>query len=136
MNDSKNMSLLSGTMLAGVLGVIGNLALLFIGKPFVGGAEFGALSTVPVILWSVLGVIGAAVTFMAARKFSSQPDNLFTIIAGVVLVLSFIPDLLVKMIENETTAGVSWSTVVLLMFMHVVSASAVMWVFLHKVRSA
>ena len=121
MNTKK--PLIVTTLIGGVLTVIANYILLIVGKPFTGVPEtFMTLSAGPVIAWSVFGTIGAGITFMLAQKYSQSPNKTFTTIAIVVLILSFIPDVLIHGMETGPFAGATWSAVVLLMLMHVVAA--------------
>ena len=122
-------------VLAGVGSVATNLIVLFVGKPFVGlTTDLAPLSLGPVIGWSVIGVVGATIVFALVRKYSKNPDNTFLTIAGIVLVLSFIPDILIKNVTSGPFAGATWGAIALLMLMHVVAAAFVYFFFLHKVR--
>ena len=126
MNTKK--SLIVTTLIGGVLTVIANYILLMVGTPFTGVPEtFMTLNAVPVIAWSVFGTIGAGITFMLARKFSQSPNKTFTTIASVVLILSFIPDVLIHGMGTGPFAGATWSAVVLLMLMHVAAAAILVY---------
>ncbi len=117
-----NRSLLTTTLIGGALTVVVNAVLLFAGKPFTGVPEtFMTLSLMPVITWSILGTIGASITYALTRKFARNPDRAFVTIALVVLVLSFIPDVLVHG-AGGPFMGATWRAVALLMLMHVAAA--------------
>ena len=121
MNNGK--PLIVTTLIGGVLTVIANYVLLMMGKPFTGVPDtFMTLSPAPVIAWSVLGSIGAGITFMLVRKFSQNPNKTFIGISAVVLVLSFIPDIMIHGMVSGPFAGATWRAVALLMAMHVAAA--------------
>ena len=52
-----------------------------------------ASSTQRVSVFTVIGALGAVLVFALVARFSRRPIRLFRIIATVVLVLTFIPDL-------------------------------------------
>ena len=52
-----------------------------------------ASSTPRVSVFTVIGALGAVLVFALVARFSRRPIRLFRIIATVVLVLTFIPDL-------------------------------------------
>jgi len=82
--------------------------------------QFEPLNVAPVALFSALGAVGATVAYAVVDKFSETPDRTFTRVAVVVLLLSFVPDVL--LLQAEPTATVP--AVVVLMVMHVVVAVA------------
>jgi hypothetical protein len=78
------------------------------------------LSYGPVVVFTALGTIGATVVYALLRRFVEQPDRTFTAVAGVVLVLSLIPDATYAPgLPGATTAGVA-----VLALMHVTAAIA------------
>jgi hypothetical protein len=132
-----NLSLSLGTVLAATIATIVNVGLLVVGKPLVGTpGSFGPLFYTPIIVSTVVGCLGAGMVFALTRRLSDHPETTFTMIAFVVLVLSFIPDLLLKQASAGVFAGATWGAVVLLMLMHVVAASSVLLVFLNIVVPA
>jgi hypothetical protein len=91
------------TVLAGVAGVAPGLDPLNVG---------------PVALFTAIGVVGATVVYAALTRFVDDPNRTFTIVAAVVLVLSFVPDVVVApTLPGATTAGV-----VVLAVLHVTTA--------------
>lgn len=80
--------------------------------------QFEPLNVPPVVLFSALGAFGATVTYALVDRLSESPDRVFTIIAGVALVLSFVPDIALLQINPAATLP----AVIVLMVMHVVSA--------------
>ena len=69
---------------------------------------------------TVVGVLGAVLAYAVIGRFTQNPVRNFRIVAGVVLLLSFLPDLglLVSGMPGATLAGV-----LALMAMHVVAAA-------------
>jgi hypothetical protein len=129
------LSRLLGTILAAFVSAALNLILLFIGKPLVGlTGPFTPLSAGPVIGWSVIGAVGAGIVYAVIRRYSHTPKQMFTMVAAVVLVVSFIPDILVKQSISGPFAGATWSAVLLLMIMHVVVALVVLSIFRKRVH--
>jgi hypothetical protein len=80
---------------------------------------FIQLTTPAFLPLTVIGVLGAVIAFAIVGRLSRSPVRTFTIVATVVLVLSFIPDigLLVSGAPGTTLPGV-----LALMVMHVVAA--------------
>lgn len=122
------------TFITAVIGsVVVNYLLLVLLKPYTGVPDtFMTLSPGPVIAWSMFGVIGATITYALLRKFAQKPKGLFGLIAFVVLLASFIPDVLIHNMETGPFAGATWSAVVLLMLMHVVVAGIVTYLIIKK----
>ena len=82
----------------------------------------------PVVFFSVIGVLAALGVFAGIGGVSSRPVPVFRIVAGVVLVVSFIPDLwLLTESGAASFPGATPAGVGTLMLMHVVSAAAVVW---------
>ena len=82
-------------LLAMLVVSIVNVLVLFIGlvivefpAEFVGG-PFGPLAVGPVLINSVVAAIGATLVYGVVTRYAARPNWTFTIIAGVVLVLSF-----------------------------------------------
>lgn len=84
-----------GALLAIVVSVIGNVLVYYLGIatgiiPQNYEVQPGAFfSVMPVILFTVVGLIGAALVFALLARFTQRPISIFRIIALVVLVLSF-----------------------------------------------
>lgn len=106
--------------IAVVLSVVANLVVLqaVLVPELVQGFE--PLNVGPVAIFSVLGVVGATVTYAVVDRLSETPDRAFVTVAAVVLVLSFIPDVLMLQSDPAATAP----AVAVLMVMHVVVAVA------------
>jgi uncharacterized membrane protein YoaK (UPF0700 family) len=78
------------------------------------------LALAPVVLLTVVGVVGATAVYWLLRRRASNPDRTFLRVAAVVLVLSLLPD--VGLLSTDPAATVPG--VVVLMAMHVVAAAA------------
>lgn len=107
----------------GGLAVVASLLLnwVLLGAALASGVvePFDALSIPPVSLLTALGAIGATIAYGVITRRSDAPDRTFAIVAGVVLLLSFVPD--VALLENDPEATVSG--VIVLILMHVAVAA-------------
>jgi hypothetical protein len=117
--------------LAVVLAVLANAALVVAIGSLELAPGFRALTLPPVVFLSALGAGGAAVVYGALRRYVSDPDRTFLRVAGVVLGLSFVPD--IALLAGDPTATVV--AVALLMIMHVVVAGASVLALLYWGRS-
>lgn len=106
--------------IAVVLSVVANLVLLQAVLVPELVQQFEPLNVGPVAIFSVLGAVGATIAYAVVDRLSETPDRAFVTVAAVVLVLSFIPDLLV--LRSDPAATVP--AVAVLMLMHVVVAIA------------
>jgi hypothetical protein len=77
----------------------------------------------------VFGVIGGAVGWQLVRTRATNPRRLLTRLVPVVLLLSFVPDILIGITKAET--GTTWGGVLALMAMHIVVAAAAVGSYLH-----
>lgn len=129
------MTLRKAMVVGGVASIVANLVLLYIGKPLVGGAaSFAPLFVAPVIVWSILGVLGAGWTFSFIRKRAQNPKQMFVVVSILFLVVSFIPDYFLLGIPTGMFAGASLGGVLLLMLMHVVEAGILVPLFVKTLR--
>lgn len=87
---------------------------------------FGPFAWGPVITTTVVGALGATVVYGLLVRFSQQHDRLFLIIAGIVLVLSFVPLFAPPSFLTEAPESVLWSLAV----MHVTTAGIVIGMLL------
>lgn len=82
----------------------------------------------PTIFFTTVGGIGAVVVFTLLRRMSSRPREHFRLVALIVLILSFIPDLLLLSEgAGESVPGVTLPGVALLMVLHLVAAAVIVW---------
>src|SRR5215211_2976038 len=75
------------------------------------------------ILFTVVPAIVAVLLYAVLMRFSGNPARIFTNIAVVVLILSLIPDLT----YIPSVPGASTGQTAILMLMHVVAASVIVW---------
>ncbi|WP_048075786.1 DUF6069 family protein [Halorubrum sp. AJ67] len=57
----------------------------------------------PIVVWTLLGMVGATVVYRVLTQRSTAPDRIFVRIAAIVLVLSFIPDLGLALFTDSVT---------------------------------
>jgi hypothetical protein len=80
--------------------------------------NFSPLKGPAFVALTIVGVLGAVIAFAAVGRFAKNPVRTFRIVAGVALLLSFLPDLgLLAGMPGATPVGV-----LALMAMHVVAA--------------
>jgi hypothetical protein len=106
-----------GTVVAAVLA---NLVVYLIGSVVVGyDPQFVVLANASgTILFTVVPAIAAVLLYAALIRFTSNPARIFTTIAVVVLIVSWIPDLT----YIPSVPGSSSGQTAILMLMHVVAA--------------
>lgn len=78
----------------------------------VGGIQ--PLSWIPIVAVTVIATLGATVVYVAISRFSTRPDRHFTMVAGLVLLLSMGPIV--------TLVGVSTAILAVLAILHVTTA--------------
>ena len=84
--------LLQRGLLAVVLSIVANAVVLSVALALNIAPEFQALAWPPVLFLTVVGAVGAVVAYWLVARFSDRPDRQFTILAAVVLLVSFVPD--------------------------------------------
>ncbi len=82
--------------------------------------EFHPLHYSQIIALTGGGVLGAVLTFAVIGRISRRPVQLFRLVAGVALLLSFVPDF--GLLISQVVPGTNVLTVSLLMLLHVVPA--------------
>ncbi len=103
------------TVAAAVLGV---LIVRVIGVAIVHPSpRFEALGWAPPVSLSVIMVIGAVLVFALVGRLSRSPLRIYFIVSVIVLVLTFIPDIIEPI--YMLVPGASWPNAVVLMVMHV-----------------
>ena len=112
-------SLVRRGALAAVVASVANAALVLVVTSVGVAPGFRPLAVPPVVLFTVLGVVGATAVYWLVRRRAANPDRTFVRVASVVLVLSFLPD--VGLLSADPAATVPG--VVVLMAMHVVAAA-------------
>jgi len=97
-----------------------NVALVFLADLGAVAPGLEPLSYGPVVLFTSLGVVGAAVVYAALTRFVGNPNRAFTVVAVVVALVSLVPDaLFVPTLPGATTLGA-----VALAVMHLTTAAA------------
>lgn len=90
-------------------------------------AEFPPLAGPgPTIFFTAVGALGAIAVFGAVRRRADRPERLFRRIAAVVLLLSFVPDVLL-LSDGAAVPGATPASVGTLMVMHVAVAAVMVW---------
>jgi hypothetical protein len=119
-----------GTVVAAVLA---NLLVYLIGSVVVDyDPQFVVLANPSAtILFTVVPAIVAVLLYAALIRFTSNPARIFTNIAVVVLIVSLIPDL----IYIPSVPGATSGQTAILMVMHVVAASVIVWMLTNFTRT-
>ncbi len=126
-SERRQKSVLVRGSVAVVLSVLVN-AVLVVGLDTLDIAPgFDALTLPPVTFLSAVGAVGATVVYWALSRYVTDVDRVFVRVAGVVLVLSFIPD--IALLELDPAATVPG--VVALMVMHLTVAVASVWALVY-----
>jgi len=102
---------LVGALLVNVV-VVGGVRTLGLVRPF------QPVAVVPVALFTAAGVVGATVVYAAISRLTADYDWTFTVVAGVALLLSFVPDVLILRSDPEATLP----AVLVLAVLHVTTA--------------
>lgn len=104
-----------------VIALLGNALVLAVARELLDLApDLQALAWGPVILFTTLGVVGAAVVYAILTRYVSDPNRTFTTVAAVALAVSLLPDL--GLLANDPAATIP--SVAALMIMHGVAAAA------------
>ena len=82
--------------------------------------EFAPLHYGHIGLITAAGVLGAVLTFAGIGRVAQRPIRLFRIVAAVVFVLSFVPD--IALLISQAMPGANGLTVGVLMLLHVAPA--------------
>lgn len=104
--------------LATVLSVVANVVVLAVVTSLELVPPIEQLAYPPVVFLTTVGAVGGTGVYALVQRWSSNPRRTFGIIAGVVLLLSFVPDVTFVADQPGATTG----AVATLMVMHVVAA--------------
>lgn len=113
--------------LALAIALAGNLAVWSIAPAVIDvSPEFMPLASAgPVIVMTILGVLGAVVAFVVVGRFARQPARTYPLIAFVALLVSLIPNvMLIAAPAGAPFGGITAPQVLVLMVMHVVTYAA------------
>ncbi|WP_254763688.1 DUF6069 family protein [Natrinema marinum] len=95
-------------VLAILLSVLSTAIILGVAQAAGIAPGFEPLTWPPVIFLTVVGAVGAVAVYWLLVRVADDPDRTFTIVATVVLVLSYGPDFfLLSADENATVIGVA-----------------------------
>lgn len=109
-------------IVAAIASAIGNLALMLVTiSSLAAPPSFMPLTPAPIILWSFIGAFGAVGVYALIRRRSASAQKVFLNVAFVVLVLSFVPDVILVNVVEGPFAGASTGAIFVLMIMHVIS---------------
>jgi hypothetical protein len=105
-------------VIAAVLAVGGNLALLVAATSAGVGEGFRPFAAAPVVFLTVVGVLGAVGSYALLERRVSTPTTTFRLVTVAVLAVSFVPDLTLLVFDEAATV----LGVLVLVLMHVVAA--------------
>lgn len=116
-------------VLSAIYSTIINVILLALVKgPSGAPLDFGPFMYQAVIGATVLGVILAGVTYILISKYNKNLLSNWTVISLIVLMLSFVPDVLLPYSPSVEDQGSTPFIILMLMIMHVVPA----WIVIVK----
>lgn len=119
------LAMLTATASGASVSSIVNLLLALGGHAAGAAASFQALQVATFVPLTVIGTVAGVVGWTVIRARSTRPAAVLRWLVPVVLLLSFVPDILVG--ATAALPGTSWTGVVALMLMHVsVTAAAVL----------
>ena len=100
------------------------LALLSPDQGFMALTSFG-----PVTVFTIFGVAGATAVYALLRRFTANPNRIFTIVAVVVLLVSLIPDIMLAITPAMPLPTATPATMTALALMHIATAFIVWRLF-------
>jgi hypothetical protein len=117
-----------------IVSIVVNVILLFIVRPMASAPEtFSPFHYSSVILFTLFGVLGAALVYIGIKKFFPIIyKKLFVWVSVITLILSFIPDILMPYSTEADDQGATLFIVIILMIMHVLTAGIVVYMFTKK----
>jgi hypothetical protein len=87
--------------------------------------DFPPLQFGPPIMFTIIGVLGAVIVYAIVGRLSHRPIRLFRVIALIVLVLSFIPD--IGLLTSGMLPGTTPVAVASLSVMHIAAWAISVW---------
>lgn len=122
--------LLAVLLASAVNGLVRVIALTAAGVPLVFPLAWG-----PVIASSAIGAMSAALVYGVIMRASTRPNRTFTMIAAIVLMLSFAGPLNVYLSPPPELAGTPWSVYATLGVMHMTAAAIIVGVLTRAINS-
>jgi drug/metabolite transporter (DMT)-like permease len=111
--------------LAIVYSAVANVVFIFIVKLFVHPpSTFSPFMYPPIVMLTALGVFAAGIVYAIIKKFFKKYNTVFTWVAVVALLLSYIPDiqLYTSYPRDPDTVGITIPIVIILMITHTIAA--------------
>lgn len=118
---------LYATAASAVVGILACVVIALIAEAAGAPSDFQPLSSYPTLV--VIGVVAGALGWNLVRHRSADPRRALTRLVPVVLVVSFIPDVLVGV--TKSFAHTTWGGVAALMIMHIAVAAAAVASYLY-----
>jgi hypothetical protein len=119
--------------LVALVATVINVLLGIIGKAVSAPPEtFGPYMTSSIAFLTLVGTIGAGVVYAAMRAYFkdvAKTNHYFLWLSGILLVLSFYPDIALPWSPEPDDIGWTYGIIGNLMLMHVVAAGLVMYYF-------
>jgi len=103
-----------------VAAAIGTFVIRTVAVALLDVGNFLPLSFAPPLVFTVIGVLGAVLTFALIGRFAQQPIVLFKRLALGVLVVSFVPDILLLVVP-QVIPGTTGAAVSVLAVMHLLA---------------
>ena len=105
-----------------VASIAANAIVAALAGPLLGASPvFPPLQPGGYVFFTVVGVLGAVITFALVARFARRPIRTYLTVATIALALSFVPDLMLFMADSSQLPGGSVPAVLALMVMHIVT---------------
>jgi uncharacterized membrane protein YozB (DUF420 family) len=109
-----------------IASAIGNLVLMMLTISSLAVPDsFAPLTPAPIVLWSFIGAFGAIGAYALIRRRSDSPQKVFAVVSVLVLILSFLPDVVLVNVAEGPFGGATTGAIIVLMIMHVISFAIV-----------
>ncbi len=118
---TRALTVAGGLVAASVVAVALNAVVALIAHAAGASDDFQPLTFPAYATFTVLGILAGAAGWVLIRSRARRPGALLRLLVPIVLVVSFVPDLLVG--ADGSAPGASWGAVAALMVMHVVVAA-------------
>ncbi len=112
------VALAAGAVATGINLLIARIATPLVNAP----TDYPSFTWLPLLTGCMVGAIGAAISYILLRRWSTRPGRAFLILSTVVLMASYGLPVLPIMNPLPRFAGVNWGIAVTLMGMHTLTA--------------